>query len=214
MTRARAISERAIPRASNAWGSWLALGLAACAGAGDSSEADAGVDPELDAAVEADGSADAEAPSEPEPVALVHSALWSEVAREDDPFARPEPVRCLPDSFGAEPLGGELVFYVRTEFCPALTVQQASRADLAAGQTLRARLFHFSLTAPENASAQLIVRLGDDEVLREELPIPSPQAQLELEWVSPRDYARGTPVWFHVENHGANEYVLIALERL
>jgi hypothetical protein len=166
-----------------------------------------------DAGSDAAAELDADSPSEPEPVALVHSALWSVVPAAEDPFAPPMPMRCPAGSFGEESLGGELVFYVSTDLCPAISVRQASRADVAAGDTLRVRLFHFPLVAPEPATALLVLRLGDDEVLREQIPIPSPQSELTREWVAEADYERGTPIVFHVENHGSNEYVLIDVER-
>ncbi|HEX6244026.1 MAG TPA: hypothetical protein VFZ61_24085, partial [Polyangiales bacterium] len=129
-----------------------------------------------DAGADAATETDAEPPSEPRPVALVHSALWSPVPAAEDPFAPATPVRCSTGSFGEEPLGGELVFYVSTDLCPAISVRQATRADVAAGDTLRVRLFHFPLVAPEPATAKLVLRLGEDEVVREEIPIPSAQA--------------------------------------
>jgi hypothetical protein len=194
---------------------WALWSVSACADAAPDGVAEAGAAKEQDAAADdADAAAEADASeSEPEPVALVHPALWSAVEASEDPFAPAAAVPCLPDSFGEEVLGGELGFYVRTEFCPALTVRQGLRADVAQGETVHVRLFHFPLTAPEAASARLILQLGLDEVLRREIPIPSPQADLRIDWVAPADYARGTPLWFHVENHGANEYVLLAVER-
>lgn len=205
-------------------GALLALWQIACGEASSPPAAtpDAATDPAdaaiADAAELADATvADAAEPAdatEAEPVALVHSALWSVAASNEDPFAPPAPERCPAGSFGEEVLGGELVFYVSTELCPSLTVRQSTRVDVASGDTLRVRLFHFPLTAPEPASARLMLQLGDDEVVREEIPIPSEQAQLTREWVAERDYQRGTPIWFHVENHGFNEYVLTGVERL
>lgn len=176
-------------------------------------EADAGSEADAGPRDAARADADTSEP-EPGPVDLVHSALWNEVEAGDDPFPPPAPVDCPRDSFGTESLGGELVFYVRTEKCSAISVRQASRADVSAGQTLRVRMFYFPLTAPDVASARLIVQLGDDVVMERELPIPSPAGRLEQEWVAASDYARGTPVTFHVDNHGENEYALIAIERL
>ena len=121
------------PRAAGL-GALLALSGAACDEA--TSPADAGADaaPAADDAsaaadAEPDTEPDADAP-EPESVALIHSALWSVADAADDPFAPPAPARCPAGSFGEEVLGGELVFYVSTEFCPAITVRQTSRADV------------------------------------------------------------------------------------
>ena len=183
----------------------------ACADA--ASQPDPGADPDAGSPEGEDAAAEAAADAEREPEALAHAALWSPVDASEDPFAPAAAVRCLPDSFGEESLGGALGFYVRTELCPALTVRQALRVDIGQGDTVHVRLFHFPLTAPEPATARLILLLGTDELLHEEIPIPSGQAELRAEWVAAADYARGTPLWFHVENHGANEYVLLSVER-
>jgi hypothetical protein len=146
------------------------------------------------------------------PRPLMHPALWSAVAPEDDPYVPSTPVHCPEGSFGEEVLGGELVFYVRTEQCSNLTVSQPVRSDVAKGARITLRAFHFPLSAPEPGVARMIVKLGDDEVWRTELPIPSPAEELSAEWIAPVAYARGTPLWFHVENHGSNEYALISVE--
>lgn len=152
------------------------------------------------------------------PRALVHSALWERVPWGEDPFDPSEgaepPLPCAQGAYGEENLGGELVFFVRTEQCQSLTVRQASRSALRAGDTLQIRVYHFALTAPENASARLIVQIGETRVWERELPIPSPAAEIVEQWEAGEDYAAGTPVLFHVNNHGNNEYTLIGLDAL
>jgi hypothetical protein len=152
------------------------------------------------------------------PRALVHGALWESVPWGEDPFdpsagAEPPPA-CAQGAFGEEHLGGELVFFVRTEQCPSLTVRQASRNALRAGDTLQIRVYHFALTAPVDASARLIVQLGETRVWERELPIPSPAAELVEQWEAAEDYPAGTPVLFHVNNHGNNEYTLVGVDLL
>jgi hypothetical protein len=192
-----------------------ALVVAACADAGaesslDASAADAGSDAG-DAAVEGDAAALG-------PRALVHSALWQRVPWGEDRFDPSEdaepPPPCAQGAFGEENLGGELVFYVRTEQCPWLTVRQASRSELRAGDTLQIRVYHFALTAPENASARLIVQIGQTLSWEAELPIPSPAAEIVEQWEAGEDYPAGTPVLFHVSNHGNNEYTLVGVDVL
>jgi hypothetical protein len=187
---------------------------AACADAGaaagrDASAEDAGLD-----AAEADASSD----GAPGPRALVHSALWAPVPWGEDPFdpsaGETPPLPCERDTFGEELLGGELVFFVRTERCASLTVRQASRSALRAGETLQVRVYHFPLTAPVDGSARLIVQIGETVVWERELPIPSPAAEITETWEVDQDYPAGAPVLFHVNNHGNNEYTLIGLDVL
>ena len=192
-------------RASAALLWWL--GLCACAGGGSAAQEQEAGTPQ-DAAVAEDA-----APAQPAP--LVHAALWQPLSAADDPWASDGgAASCAPESFGEEYLGGELVFYVRTDACPALTVRQPSRAPLRAGQTLEIRLYHFPLIAPEPATAVLIVQLGDTQVWQRELPIPSADEQISEHWQADDDYPAGTPVLFHVHNHGSNEYTLIGVDAL
>ena len=73
---------------------------------------------------------------------------------------------------------------------------------------------HFPLTAPEQSTARLLVQIGDSRVWERELPIPSPAAEIVEAWEADADYPAGTPVLFHVSNHGNNEYDLIGVEVL
>ena len=192
---------------------WLAacsLVQLACA---SDSEPQPGVDAGFGSADAAPADAGEATPSVPAPV--VHSALWQVVTASDDPFgAPPAAVACQPGSFGEEELGGALVFYVRTESCPYLTVTQASRSEIPLGSTLELRLFYFPLTAPEQTTAQLAIRLGATAAWQREIAIPDPGAQLVERWTATEHYPRGTPVFFHVRNHGSNEYALIAIDLL
>jgi hypothetical protein len=201
-------------RAALLWAAAL-VGAAcvACADAGSEPSRAAGT---ADAGPDADDAEGADAALGPR--ALVHSALWESVPWGEDPFDPSEgaepPPPCAQGAYGEENLGGELVFFVRTEQCPSLTVRQASRTALRAGDTLQIRVYHFALTAPVNASARLIVQLGETRVWEGELPIPSPAAEIVEQWQAGADYPAGTPVLFHVNNHGNNEYTLIGVEVL
>jgi hypothetical protein len=143
---------------------------------------------------------------------LINNAVWQLLEWSEDPFSDGPSLPCPPLSAGDESLGGELVYAIRTERCPSLTVRQASRRAVLAGDSISVRAYHFPLTAPENASAQLVLRLGEREIFRRELPIPSDASELSETWIADDDYPVGTPILFHVQNHGANEYALIAVD--
>jgi hypothetical protein len=186
----------------------------ACADAPRSTDADDLRDMDAGGELEAGGALAEDAAALYVPRALVHAALWERVAFDEDPLSGAPPRGCAPDGYGEENLGGELAFFVRTELCAAITVQQASRAAVHAGDRLQIRAYHFPLTAPEQSSAQLIVQIGETRVWERELPIPSPAAELVEEWEADADYPAGTPVLFHVSNHGNNEYDLIGIDIL
>jgi hypothetical protein len=190
----------------------LSFGLCGCASGAASATQRADAAPDADTQAQ-DASAQADSAARA-PSALVHSALWERVAAGDDPFGDAMPTPCAAGAFGEENLGGELVFFVRTELCSWLTVEQASRSEVRAGDTLKIHLYHFPLTAPEGTRAQLRVQMGDALVWQRDLEIPGPAAELEEEWEASESYPVGTPVLFHVHNHGSNEYTLIGIEVL
>jgi hypothetical protein len=202
---------RALRRSARARRSVLRL-LAVCAFLSFAACDDAASEPSSDAGEAEDADApDASAPL-PEPGPLVNNALWQVLNPAEDPFMESPMPLCPPLSSGDESLGGELVYAVRTERCPSLTARQASRREVLPGDSVTIRAYHFPLTAPENATARLIVQLGEREIFRRELPIPSEASELSETFVADEGFARGTPVFFHVENHGANEYVLICVD--
>lgn len=148
----------------------------------------------------------------PEPGPLVNNALWQVVGQADDPFSAGPSAPCPPLSSTDESLGGELVYAIRTERCPALTVRQSSRRDVLAGDSVSLRFYHSALTAPEPATALILVQLGEREIFRRELAIPSEAAEISDIWQADESFPKGTPVLFHVQNHGENEYALVAIE--
>jgi len=165
------------------------------------------------------GCSDGEAPSSSEPLfrertALIDHERFELMAEASDPFDdRPSDAsQCASSAYLAEDLGGERVFSVRTESCSYATFVQPSLAPVRRGEFLNARLWHFALNAPDAAEAHVVA--GIDETgdgLEERIPIPAEGAMIRKSWQAPRDYPAGTPVYFHVHNHGNNEYLLIEL---
>jgi hypothetical protein len=53
--------------------------------------------------------------------------------------------------------------------------------------------------------------LGGDVAWQARVPIPSGSGLLSPEWLASRELPAGTPVHFHLHNHGANSWSLIEL---
>jgi hypothetical protein len=132
-----------------------------------------------------------------------------------DPFAdRPaEPVTCQEWAYLAEYSAGERVFALDTDGCAYATFMQPALVDVREGDFLHTRVWHFKLVAFDPAEAHVSVTLGTPDFgLDERIAIPSVEgALLAKTWQAPRDYPAGTPVYFHVHNHGNNEYQIIEL---
>jgi hypothetical protein len=119
---------------------------------------------------------------------------------------------CEPEtSFRAEELGGEFVFAIETMDCSTLSVEQGSRLAIRSGDVIKLRFFHANLTAPTGAVARIAVAVGEKIIWSIEVPIPSSWAFLTETIPIDFDAPADTPISFHVANHGANEYALIAL---
>lgn len=177
--------------------------LPADAGSWDDATAEAG--PDAASAVDA-------GPVRQSRVSLVDHDLWTRVNEADDPFGdRPASVYCVDMATKAEPLTGEPSYGVDTVDCNYVTVSEPSLVDVAAGEILEVSLAHFELTAPSNSEAHLSVRLGETTLLDKRVPIPSPAAVITERVVATEPVPAGTPVYFHVHNHGENSYALVSV---
>lgn len=139
---------------------------------------------------------------------LVIPQAWLPTTATEDPFAdeRPPQVECA--------LGWAVetgAFEVDTELCLYGAFSQPSRAQIRRGETLELVLLHDALYAPQPATAHLALALGEAIVWETELPIPSEPGLLRPSWTATADVAQGTPVHYHVHNHGTNNYRLIDL---
>lgn len=131
-----------------------------------------------------------------------------------DPFDdRPlAPEACEEWAYLTEASGGERVFSIQTAGCSYGTFMQPTLVDVYEGEFLDARLWHFRLIALDPAEAHVAVALGaPGSGFDARIPIPSESGVVGKTWQAPRDYPAGTPVYFHVHNHGDNEYQLIEL---
>jgi hypothetical protein len=144
-----------------------------------------------------------------QPVPLVRSLAWEVASAAEDPFAdhRPSFVQC---EIGWDVETG--VFEVDTALCTYAAFVQPSLAPIHAGDLLELVLLHDDLYFAEGeAVAHVAVAFGSEVAWETELPIPSQAGQARPTWTAPADVEIGTPVHFHVHNHGTNNYRLVAL---
>jgi hypothetical protein len=178
------------------------------AGCGDDATRDGSADGGGPADASGADVADAAADDVSEALALVDHELWTTASA--DPFDdAPADVDCDSQAWGSEEIAPELTFFVQTQGCNYLTVSQPISSPIEAGQTLNIRLWHYKLTAPAATEAHLALRLGDHLIWEAFVPIPS-QSQLLMDtWTAPSAIPAGEDIYFHVHNHGDNEYNLI-----
>jgi hypothetical protein len=141
---------------------------------------------------------------------LVAPSLWRSVGPFDDPFEDgPELPRCSTAALMAEMLAGEPVFSVDTGECDYVTVSQSIQRAVAPGETIRVRLWHFELDAPEPAEAHAALRVDGLSILDERVKIPQPGGLIAKQLQLVRAIPEGALVHFHLHNHGANSWSLV-----
>jgi hypothetical protein len=150
------------------------------------------------------------APPIPLPVGpLFDPLLWEAVDAAQDPFTdRPAEVTCPPGGYGAE----ASVFEVETRICSYVTVTQPLPAALPAGARLESVVWHLALISDAPAEAHVVLRVGTWDAFEARIPVPTPEAVYPVDWRIPEDVPAGTPVYFHVHNHGYNSYRLGPVE--
>lgn len=146
------------------------------------------------------------------PRALVDHNLWRVATPEEDPWAtiRPPDIACPSGARNPEDFAGTYAYSVKTDLCPYTTMVQETLADVCKGESLYVWIWNFALTAPENSTAHLGVQLGSTGWSATR-PIPSAAALAAEAVIVSEDAPKGTPIFFHVRNHGSNSYELLDL---
>ena len=121
-----------------------------------------------------------------------------------------------------------LVPTIATNACPFVTATQSTTRALEVGERIVAAVFQTRLHSLVPASARIAVRIGDHPVLdvEEAIDAAAPHdecaeaattgycakaARLTGTWTVDTPVPEGTPLYFHVDNHGDNEYWLVEL---
>lgn len=164
---------------------------------------------------------DETSPSQCHPVAsgvrehLVDHDLWRVAEPAEDPWLefRPESIDCDPTGRQAEDFGGTYSFGIDTGLCSYTTIVQASAADVCPGEGVLVWLWRFALTGPEGANAHIVARIGDETVFEDVVPIPATSGLWADTYTAKRFHPAGTPITFHIRNHGNNTYQLLDISR-
>ncbi len=167
-----------------------------------------------------DGGAAPPAACEPAPegrlVSFIDHHAWALADPGADPWAEFRPaddISCPPEARKTEDFAGILSFGVETPDCQYTTVSQPITSAVCEGEQLYVWMWRFALTGPPGSSANIGVQLGEDRIYEIEIPIPATSALTAMPVPLPGPYPAGTPIHFHVRNHGDNAYQLLDLAR-
>jgi len=135
---------------------------------------------------------------------LVAPEAWSMLDASMDPFAghRPAEVTCDPDALDVD-LG---LFEVDTGLCDYLSAGQPSLTTVRAGEVIEVLMYHGSLTWWEGATAHVAVSIDGVVLWEETIGIPAASEVYIAEVPSPVAVSPGTPIVFHLHNHGSNTW--------
>lgn len=139
---------------------------------------------------------------------LIDHTKWAQVAEADDPLAdhRPEGAYCdLENGTLMHPSG---TFDVIMDYCPYFMAGQPSLADVSEGDCIEIPFLHGDLISPEGGIAHVALLFGADVFWERNFPIPSAANVAYSYWSATADIPAGTPISYHVHNHGPNMYAL------
>jgi hypothetical protein len=171
---------------------------------------DAGPPQMADSAAQVTAPRDADTASGGARASLVLPELWAPLDPASDPFDdQPPLVSCSWLGVMPETLSEERVLGVDTGGCNYLSAVQPTQRAVAAGETLKVRLWHFELNAPAESAAHAALLVDGLLILNARVPIPSPGGLIVEEVRAERAIAPGAPVHFHLHNHGANTWALV-----
>lgn len=142
---------------------------------------------------------------------LADPTLWTLVEAADDPLAahRPATVVCPPGlGWLVEAQGIE----VNTQSCTYAMFSQPALAAVVPGARIVGSLYYFDLTADAPATAHVALQVGDTVIWEREIAIPGPADAFAIDVPAGFSAAEGTPVYFHLHNHGQNTWTLGKLE--
>ena len=152
---------------------------------------------------------------------LINAFDWQSTSRDEDPFHALIPqdnmsdLSCESMAHGVEEVSpGVWSYSIETDRCHWLTIKQGSRRSIHAGDRVKLKVWHFELHAPQHAVAHVGLATNKEVLMIAEEVIPQEGRMLKLEAEFTRDLAIGEPIYFHVDNHGANSWHLLDIKLL
>lgn len=146
-----------------------------------------------------------------EDLLLTSSDDWAGIPEGSDPFwaddSGQSTVVCGEQDWHAE----DETVEINTTECNYVTLSQPLPVSIKKGDIISFSAWWQTLASEETALAHIEVRIGTWSLLNEQIAIPADADARDLEVAAPKDLASGTPIYFHVHNHGFNSWTLGAL---
>ncbi|MEM9455421.1 MAG: hypothetical protein AAGF11_14660 [Myxococcota bacterium] len=138
---------------------------------------------------------------------ILHSDRWTLSTADQDPL--PQHRRRAEVLCGTPDVQVEgAAFEISTAECNYASLTQPALRGVEAGAWLEVPIWWQTLLADEPAEAHLALLVGPELVWEEVVEIPGPADVRDLQVLSPLTFAAGTPITFHVHNHGTNTWFI------
>ncbi|MGB0590284.1 MAG: hypothetical protein ACPGU1_11440 [Myxococcota bacterium] len=150
---------------------------------------------------------------------LVHAARWEALSVDDDPIADPSlsaSDQCPDEALTVEVTEDGLYLDLDTTTCSWLTVAQTTIAPIQVGGTMRVWAFRWPNLIAEGQGLLQLSAGDPPETLWEHRPeLPNDRSELYYEeFPVTRGIPTGTPIYWHVANHGQNVWSLVNVLRV
>lgn len=156
--------------------------------------------------------------AEPTVISLIDNTVWALVDVDGDPFVvdgGPSPDLCPESDIQWEYTPDGIWLDVSTEGCAWATLQQPLLHAVAAGDLVRVTVVHFEIYAGDTDYTLRVALGADAEIIWTETVALGAGYEVIQATVSPlNDHAEGAPIWYHVSNHGENNWSLVAIDLL
>lgn len=179
--------------------------------ASDGGPLDVDVTSDVDARDDADSGPDGVDTVEAVPTPIVEAAAWLRLADAEDPYRAERPVDLAPcREEGVITEAGTLE--VDTGKCDWATFAQPTLRRVEATDTLEVVGWYGNLVAPEPGEGRMVLRIGERELWDKRVSIPSTGGFVLERVTLDGPIEAGTPIVFHVHNHGANTWNLASID--
>ena len=121
---------------------------------------------------------------------------------------------CETHDYHIEQTGEALALEVSTRQCNYLSLSQPTELAIAAGNQIQIRVWHQELQSPTPSEGHLAIRIGTTTVWQHSVAIPAESGLIEAIVPASKDESVGTPLYFHLDNHGVNTWSLLSVNRL
>lgn len=156
----------------------------------------------------------------PRTVSLVEPTAWQVAEAAADPFWQARPPNTEPcvefwtDVEDSAPIIDGTWFKVETAKCNYLTAAQPLLEAVKEGDSLEVMMHHYPIIFGEGPYT-LAVQIGAGPVawMRTTPAVPLGQTWIQETFTAPSEAPAGTPIYWHVQNHGKNEWALYDIRK-